>query len=178
MNVCHQPYLTYLISLIQAKYLYLGCYYHNTSHGHLGSKQWMHSFILPPWNTSLKLGHRLFHKNTFLEIKLSLQHPLVHSKHWASFTVCTERHASFLELILSGDSRQWLSEVAQSSPTLCDPMDSRLPGFSVHGILQARILEWVAISFSRGSSQPRDGTQVSHTAGRYFIAKPDSTVLI
>ena len=40
--------------------------------------------------------------------------------------------------------------------TLCDPMDSSLPGSSVHGIFQARILEWIAISFSRGSSQPRD----------------------
>ena len=44
------------------------------------------------------------------------------------------------------------SEVAQSCPTLCDPMDCRLPGSSVLGILQARILEWVAIPFSRGSS--------------------------
>ena len=43
-----------------------------------------------------------------------------------------------------------------------------LPGFSVHGILQARILEWVAISFSRGSSQPRNQTQVSCIAGRFF----------
>ena len=41
----------------------------------------------------------------------------------------------------------------------CDPMDCSLPGSSVHGILQARILEWVAISFSRGSSQPRNWTQ-------------------
>ena len=48
------------------------------------------------------------------------------------------------------------SEVAQSCLTLCDPMDCSPPGSSVHGILQARILEWVAISFSRGSSQPRD----------------------
>ena len=48
------------------------------------------------------------------------------------------------------------SEVAQSCPTLCDPMDCSLPGFSVLGIFQARILEWVAISFSRGSSQPKD----------------------
>ena len=47
-------------------------------------------------------------------------------------------------------------------------MDCSLPGSSVHGILQARILEWVAISFSRGSSQPRDQTQVSHIAGRHF----------
>jgi len=44
------------------------------------------------------------------------------------------------------------SEVTQSCPTLCDPMDCSLPGFSVHGIFQARVLEWVAISFSRGSS--------------------------
>ena len=51
--------------------------------------------------------------------------------------------------------------VAQSRPTLCGPMDSSPPGSSVHGILQARILEWVAIPFSRGSSQPRDRTQVS-----------------
>ena len=48
------------------------------------------------------------------------------------------------------------SEVAQSCPTLCDPMDGSLPGSSVHGIFQARILEWAAIFFSRGSSQPRD----------------------
>ena len=58
------------------------------------------------------------------------------------------------------------SEVAQSSPTLCNPVDCNLPGSSVHGILQARILEWVAISFSRGSSWPKDQTRVSHIAGR------------
>ena len=62
----------------------------------------------------------------------------------------------------------WWCEVAQSCPTLCDPMDCSPPGSSIHGILQARILEWVAISFSRGSSQPRDQTQVSCIAGRRF----------
>ena len=46
--------------------------------------------------------------------------------------------------------------LTQSLATLCDSMDCSLPGSSVHGILQARILEWVAIPFSRGSSQPRD----------------------
>ena len=61
------------------------------------------------------------------------------------------------------------SEVAQSCPTLCNPVDGSLPGSSVHGILQARVLEWVAISFSRGSSRPRDQTWVfSHTVGRRF----------
>ena len=53
------------------------------------------------------------------------------------------------------------SEVAQSCLTLCDPVDCSPPGSSVHGILQARILKWVAISSSRGSSQPRDRTHVS-----------------
>ena len=48
------------------------------------------------------------------------------------------------------------SVVAQSRPTLCDPMDCSLPGSTIHGIFQARILEWVAISFSRRSSRPRD----------------------
>ena len=55
------------------------------------------------------------------------------------------------------------------SDSLRPTMDCSPPGSSVHGILQARILEWVAISSSRGSSQLRDGTQVSHTAGRFFV---------
>ena len=54
-------------------------------------------------------------------------------------------------------------EVAQSCPTLCNPKD-----YPVHGILQARILEWVAFPFSRGSPQPRDRTQVSRIAGGFF----------
>ena len=59
-------------------------------------------------------------------------------------------------------------KVAQSCPTLWEPVDCSPPGSSVHGILQARILEWVAIAFSRGSSQPRDRTQVSRIGGRRF----------
>ena len=59
-------------------------------------------------------------------------------------------------------------KVAQLCPTLCDPVDCSLPGFSVHGILQARILERVAIPFSKGSSWPRDRTQVSCFAGGFF----------
>ena len=54
---------------------------------------------------------------------------------------------------------------AQLCLTLCDPMDN-----TVNGILQVRILEWVACLFSRGSSQPRDQTQVSHIAGRFFTS--------
>ena len=58
--------------------------------------------------------------------------------------------------------------VAQSCLTLCDTMDCNPPGFSVHGILQARMLESVAVPFSRGSPRPRDQTQVSYIAGRFF----------
>ena len=54
-------------------------------------------------------------------------------------------------------------KVAQYCPTLCNPVD-----YTVHEVIQVRILEWVALPFSRGSSQPRDQTQVSHTAGRFF----------
>ena len=60
------------------------------------------------------------------------------------------------------------NEVAQSCPTLCDPMDCSLPGSSIHEIFQASVLEWVAISFSRGSFRPRDWTQVSCIAARHF----------
>ena len=56
-------------------------------------------------------------------------------------------------------------KVAQSCLTLCDPMD-----YMDHGILQARILEWIAFPFSKGSSQPRDRTQVSPIVGRFFTS--------
>ena len=60
------------------------------------------------------------------------------------------------------------SEVAQSCPTLCDPMDCSLPDSSVHGIFQAIVLEWIAISFSRGSSRPRYWTRVFCIVDRRF----------
>ena len=62
--------------------------------------------------------------------------------------------------------------VAQLCSTLCDPMDCSPPGFSVHGIHQARILEWVVISFSKGSPQPSDQTWVSCIAGRFLPSEP------
>ena len=63
------------------------------------------------------------------------------------------------------------SEVAQPRPTLCDPMDCSLLGSSVCGIFQARVLEWIAISFSGGSSRPRNRTRVSHVSctGRWLL---------
>ena len=77
---------------------------------------------------------------------------------------------------LSGDCEHWArqrkvksgTEIAQSCRLFCGPMDCSLPGSSIHGIFQARILEWVAISFSRRSSWTRDRTWVSHIVGRRF----------
>ena len=60
------------------------------------------------------------------------------------------------------------AKLLQLCLTLCDPMDCTLPGSSVHGILQKRILEWIATLSSKGSSQPRDQTLVSCIAGRFF----------
>ena len=70
------------------------------------------------------------------------------------------------------------SEGTQSCPTLCHPMDCSLPASSVYGIFQARILEWVAISCSRGSSQPRDQIPVSHTANRHSLSHQQSPDLL
>ena len=70
------------------------------------------------------------------------------------------------------NSSQW-NESHSVVLTLCDPMD-----YTVHGILQARILEWVAFPFSRGSSQPRDQTQVSHIAGGFFTSWAPRCVII
>ena len=75
---------------------------------------------------------------------------------------------NFISLPVEGGRWKVEREVAQSCPTLCNPVDCSLPGSSVQGILQARILEWIAISFSRGSSWPRDWTQVSRIGGRCF----------
>ena len=82
---------------------------------------------------------------------------------------CWSEHWWSISVTLRADQpSESVSEVAQSCPTLCDPMDCSLPGSPVHGILQAIVMEWIAISFSRGSSQPRDRTQVSHIVDRCF----------
>ena len=74
------------------------------------------------------------------------------------------RTIALISMLAKGKER----EVAQLCPTFCYSMYCSLPGSSVHGIFQAIVLEWIAISFSRGSSQPRDQTQVSQIADRRF----------
>ena len=79
----------------------------------------------------------------------------------------TERH----QFKLTKQSSCQSLLVAQLCPTFCDPMDCSPPGSSVHGILQAAMLEWIAIPFSRVSSQPRDQACVSCSAGGAFRCK-------
>ena len=73
-------------------------------------------------------------------------------------------------------SLEWVL-ITQACPTLCDPLDCNPPGSSVHGILQARILKWVAFPFSRGSSQPRYWIWVSCVTGRFFITEPPGNLV-
>ena len=82
----------------------------------------------------------------------------------------------YLQTILIKETRPAFVH-AQSCLTFCDPMDYSLPGSSIHGILQAGILEWVATPSSKGSSWPRDQTSISCIAGRFFTAEPLGEVL-
>ena len=89
------------------------------------------------------------------------------------FIIClgTDVHLGITEGTSQPQSFGFVCLVAQSHLTLCDPVDSSRPGFSVHGLFQARILEWASISYSSGSSWPRDWTHVSCVsciADRFF----------
>ena len=129
-----------------------------------------HVFILPQTPLSSRLPRNTEQSSMCYTVgpcwlsilNVTVQTPfLIHrflSQSLFSYYIC---HSFFIEKVKE-------SEVTQSCLTLCDPMDCSLPGFSIDGIFQARILEWVTISFSRRSSQPRDWTQVSCNVCRRF----------
>ena len=87
-----------------------------------------------------------------------VNHPKISLHTWATAQQAREKESEVL--------------VTQSCLTLCNPIDCSSPGSSVHGISQARMLKWVAISSSRGSSRPRDQIRIPHLAGRFFTAEP------
>ena len=142
-----------------------------------------------PESSGLSIRHRVLCRHHVLPSPLTsfiCYHPpcqAVLRSHWASVSQ-TDPSVSYLRVPLCCSlclqccvpscSHYSLSYfevlVAQACPTLCNPMDCSPPNSFVLGILQARILEWVAISFSRGSSPPGDQTQVSHIAGGFFTA--------
>ena len=98
-----------------------------------------------------------------------LKNPRRHRKIWNPVVTVAPFEERMLEVWVLDGGNKWRDLcVTQLHPTLCDPMN--LPGSSVHGILKARMLEWFAIPFSRGSFQSRDQTHVSHIAGRFFTS--------
>ena len=89
----------------------------------------------------------------------------INNLRYADITKLMAESEEKLESLYEGESE---SEAARSCLTLCYPVDCSLSGSSVHGIFQARVLEWIGISFSRGSSQPRNQIRISRIAGRCF----------
>ena len=124
--------------------------------------------LSPPFPFALNLSQQQVAK----VLELQLQHQSFQwifrvdfLQDWLIWSTCCPRDSEE-----SSPALHWMwSEVSQSCPTLCNPMDCSLPGSSVHGIFQAIVLEWIAISFSRGSSQSRDRTRVSRIVERRFI---------
>ena len=106
----------------------------------------------------------LFHLRMTFSLPLSISYSSQRPNAVASHRVSSSCGVKESETVL----------VAQSCPTLCDSMDCSPPSSSVHGILQTRTLECVALPFSRGSFQPRDQTRVSCIAGRFFTSAPNT----
>ena len=119
------------------------------------------------------IGRRiLYHQIAFISHTLIVQSLVVSERQKVN---CLEQGSVIVDFLCQLDRfvgcldiLVQFSSVAQLCLTLCNPMDYSPPVSSVQGIFQERILEWVAISFSRGFSQPRDRTQVSCTAGGFF----------
>ena len=127
---------------------------------------------------SLKISQLFFHGRALLQSARSpcpyvtLRNPEYHvftSVHTWNFHIFHEVPSQYCEDWDNSSLHCFnLINSVESRLTLCDPMDYSSPGSSVHGILWARILEWVAIPFSRGSSWLRDRSEVSCTASRFF----------
>ena len=132
-------------------------------------------FVIPwtvAYQASLSMGFLQARILEWVTISFSRGSSRPRNRTWVSciggrrFNLWAIREAQFQ--VYSKVNQLYICMKVKSSLTLCNPMDCSPPGSSVHGIFQTRVLECVAISFSRGSSQPRDRTQVSHTAGRCF----------
>jgi len=126
------------------------------------------------WEQEIELTWRNFTNSLPRQVRYLYREFRLIKKNWGLFLVNFtplkkwEIPTSFHSSWTASRSSSGSSEVTQLCLTLCDLMDCSLPRSSAHGIFQARVLEWVAISFSRGSSRPRDRTQVSHIAGRLY----------
>ena len=115
-----------------------------------------------PWNKLIQLN-----KITTFALRDTTKRMERHTGNWEEASSNHTSSKGLAPKIYEGYLRLYEVKVkaAQSCPTLCDSMD-----YTVHGILQVRILEWAAFPFSRGSSRPRDQTQVSHIADGFFTS--------
>ena len=95
--------------------------------------------------------------------QIQIKKTLINKTDLVPFQMGLKGQSKRKQKVIYTHNNKLIVKVAQSCPTVCDPMN-----YTVLGLLQARILEWVAISFSRGSSQPSDRSQVSCIAGRFF----------
>ena len=106
-----------------------------------------HYLQLPRYGSNLIVTNRWMEKQDVVYIYSRIL--FSHRKEW-NFAICNNRYGLGGDYVKWNKSEEVRSEVAQSCPTLCDPMDCSLPGSSLHGILQARVLEWVAIFLLQG----------------------------
>ena len=143
MNYTRKPSLFYIYNCFEAKHYSF----------HLISSLF-HLLSLAKWHEAIFSNHTHTHISSYIYLRVIFYH--------MSYT-----YDIFYHIYIYTHIYIYLRDVkvAYSCLTHCDPID-----YTVHGILQARILEWVAFPFSRGSSQPRDQTQVSRTAGRFFTS--------
>ena len=95
-------------------------------------------------------------------------------RNWTKVSLisCIGRQVLYHQRCLGSPIHKYIAQLLQLCLTLCNPMECNLPGSSVHGILHARILEWVSMSSSRGSSPPRVWIHVSCITGGFFTAGP------
>ena len=124
---------------------------------------WVPSAVLDIWFSDFPLLNMLRKCFVYIQPGYSVYTSFLFSSSFLFFSLIWSSYRYQEDICLR------LSEVAQSGPTLCDPMDCSPPGSSIHGIFQAGILESVAISFSRGFSRPGDRTRVFRNTGRRFI---------
>ena len=153
MQYCSWQHPTLLPSPVTST---TGCYFHFGSISSFFLQLFLHSSPVAHW-VPTDLGRSSFIVIYFCLFIL-----------FREFSYCSASFHTLQRVLTKRAPLERWSEVAQSCPTLCDPMGCSLPGPSVHGIFQAIVLEWIAISFSRGSSQPRDRTRVSRNVDRRF----------
>ena len=142
---------------------------HLTSHSRMSSSRWVITLTWLSWSwSSFLYRSSVYSCHLFCHNRILLNH----RNWWRSDTRYgvgdPEKHDAQQNMSDTEGSIQWACSVAQLCLTLCNPMDCSPPGSSVHGILQVRMLEWIAISFSRASSQSRDSTHVSYI-GRQIL---------